>query len=164
MNDMIILAFKCQRTRIGTFFISTVPGFEGLGGDTAARWHWASHNATMGSASDQIGAQGYLRQIYKWINDNVAYDLVSKMESVVEVNGKTMLDNSMVQLSTASCDGPHQSHNMPVVLFGSAGGALKTGLNGDYQNRNITANFQTGLLFNQYLVTAMQGDGFKRER
>lgn len=160
MNDMIILAFKCQRTRVGTFYISTVPGYEGLGGfSTDNRWHWGSHNATGGTAADQITGTRYLREIYKWINDNVIYDLVSKMESVVEVNGKTMLDNSLVQVSSASCDGPHLTHNLPMTLFGGAGGALKTGLNVDYQNRNITASYKTGLLFSQYLVTAMQAMG-----
>jgi hypothetical protein len=160
MNDMIVLGLKCQRTRVASLYVSTIPGFEGLGGFSGL-WHWASHNVLSGVPSDQAKATDIQRTIYKWINDNIVYDLISKMDGVVESNGKTMLDNSMVQVSTASVDGPHSHRNMPVVLFGNAGGVIKTGQYIDYQNRNIdtAVNPRTGLLFNQYLVTAMQAMG-----
>jgi hypothetical protein len=163
MNDTLILAMKCQRTRVATYYINTIPGFEGLGGSGVDnKWHWASHAQTSGATADEV-AQGtaWIKSVYKWISDNVLYDLVNKMNSITEANGKTMLDNSLVQYSAAAMDHAHAHKNVPLLLFGSANGALNTGLFCDYQNRAVdpTLYSVTGLMMNQYLVTAMQAVG-----
>ena len=44
-----------------------------------------------------------------------------------EGGGKTLLDNSVVYISSDICHGDHGHNNYPVVVGGSAGGKLKTG-------------------------------------
>ena len=67
-----------------------------------------------------------------WIMDQVLY-LANLMNSKVESNGLTMLDNSLiVVLSNDGC-GVHTSTDMPVITFGSLGGLLKTGNYINYQ-------------------------------
>jgi hypothetical protein len=50
------------------------------------------------------------------------------MDAVVEGNGKTMLDNSLVVWTNGLGKGnSHTRKNIPFVLAGSAGGYFKTG-------------------------------------
>jgi hypothetical protein len=161
MNDMLVLGMKCQRTRVASYYIQTIPGFEGAGGSSfeQSKWHYASHATTSTNPDEMVAGKTACRSIYKWISDNILFDLVNKLDSIVEANGKTMLDNSLLQYSAAAMDEAHSHSSMPVLLFGSAGGALKTGLYCDYQNRLETGAWKTGILFNQYLATAMQAVG-----
>jgi hypothetical protein len=163
MNDMIVLGFKCQRTRVATVYSTLIPGFNGNGGSdfAASLWHWASHqvNQTVVPVEDRAKGEGWIRDINKWLADNMLYDLVKKMDSITEVNGKTMLDNSLVQYSGASMNEAHTTYDMPVLTFGGAGGALKTGMYCDYRNRDLKTGYFYGILFNQWLVTAMQSVG-----
>ncbi|MEK6553949.1 MAG: DUF1552 domain-containing protein, partial [Bdellovibrionota bacterium] len=101
MNSLITLAMSCQRTRVATFYISTIPGFEGLGNDTfeGSKWHWATHNMGSGVAQDNTNANAFLLQIFKWLSNNAVYDLISKMNARHEPNGKPLLDNSVLQYS-----------------------------------------------------------------
>lgn len=67
-----------------------------------------------------------------WIMDQILY-LANLMNSKVESNGLTMLDNSLiVVLSNDGC-GTHTSEDIPVITFGSLGGAIKTGNYINYQ-------------------------------
>lgn len=61
-----------------------------------------------------------------WIMDQILY-LANLMNSKVESNGLTMLDNSLiVVLSNDGCS-EHSSWDLPVITFGSLGGTIKTG-------------------------------------
>lgn len=67
-----------------------------------------------------------------WIMDQILY-LANLMNSKVESNGLTMLDNSLiVVLSNDGC-GTHMSEDIPVITFGSLGGTIKTGNYINYQ-------------------------------
>jgi Protein of unknown function (DUF1552) len=67
-----------------------------------------------------------------WIFDQLLY-LLNKMNSNVESNGRTMLDNSLVVVLSNDGCGIHSSWDMPVITFGSLGGLLKTGNYINYQ-------------------------------
>ncbi len=157
--DMIILAFQCDRSRIATIHFNKVNGRGEGGSMTVGDWHWASHNTT-----DPLGMQINL-DIYKWIADNALYPLINKMNAVVESNGLTMLDNSIVHFATASAHSAHNPKNLPTLLFGSAGGFLKTGNYIDYVNRGATSfgkPAEYGILHNQYLTNIMTAMGLNK--
>ncbi len=157
--DMLVLAFQCDRTRVATMHFNQVNGRGDGSSHTVGDWHWASHNPT-----DPLGAQ-ILLDVYKWVADNALYPLVSKMNAVVESNGLTMLDNSIVHFATSSANIGHNSKDLPTLLFGSAGGFFKTGNYIDYVNRGTkyyTQNAEYGILHNQYLTNIMRAMGLKK--
>jgi hypothetical protein len=68
-----------------------------------------------------------LTRVNTWYAEQVAY-LVGKMDAIVEANGKTMLDNSLVIWTNGLGKGNnHTRQNIPYVLLGSAGGYFTTG-------------------------------------
>jgi hypothetical protein len=154
--DMVVLAFQCNRTRVATFHFNRVNGKGEGSSHTVGDWHWASHNPT-----DPLGNQ-VLLDIYKWVADNALYPLVNKMNSITESNGLTMLDNSIVHFATSSANFAHSNTNLPTLLFGSAGGFLKTGLNVDYNNRDASKPY--GILHNQYLTNIMTAMGLQKSQ
>lgn len=64
--------------------------------------------------------------------------LVRAMDAATDSDGKTLLDNSIVLATNELSDPGHgEGHlfDMPVILFGSAGGQIKTGNHIDYTQR-----------------------------
>ena len=139
-NDLIVAAFQCGLTRIATVNVNFPVG-------------WHMHD-TQGNSSQTTK----LFNLHKKVVDDVAYDLISKMGAVTEGNGRTMLDNSLVQLSGGSGKDDHSPFNYPVVLWGSAGGQLNPGKYLDYRRRDRTNN---GLLLSQLNCTIMRAMGLQ---
>jgi hypothetical protein len=121
MYDMMVLAFRMDLTRISTFMIAHEGSdrhYRNLGLNEGH--HTSSHH---GSAADKIEA---VKKIDLYHMQQVAYFL-EKLKSIPEGNG-TLLDNSMVLLGCGIGDGDRHNHNdLPVLLAGRAGGALKPG-------------------------------------
>lgn len=140
LNSLMVAAFNCGLSRVAVMNVNFPVG-----------WHI---HKTQGNASQTAKLFG----LHKKVVDEVAYDLISKMGAVSESNGKTMLDNSLVQLSGGSGNGDHSPFNYPVALWGSAGGQLNTGLYIDYRRRDRTNN---GLLLSQLQCTIMRAMGLQ---
>lgn len=139
-NDLFIAAFQCGLTRVAVMNANFPLG-------------WHIHD-TQSNASQE----SYLFGHHKKVVDEVAYDLISKMDSITEANGKTMLDNSLVHLTGGSGEEDHSPFNYPTALWGSAGGQLTTGLYLDYRRRDRTND---GLLTSQLLCTIMRTMGLQ---
>ena len=53
---------------------------------------------------------------------------LEKMEETKDVDGKSLLDNSMIVYGSGNSDGNRHTHvNLPVILAGGGGGTLTTG-------------------------------------
>ncbi len=154
--DTLILAFQCGRTRIATMHFHHANGTGDGSSHSAPSWHWSSHNASSGN---QV-ALAKLEEIYKWIADHALYPLANKMDGIVEANGKTMLDNSLIHFATSSMEAAHNPNDLPTLLLGSAGGFFKTGNYIDYRNRSLPG--KEGILHNQYLANVMYSMGLKK--
>jgi hypothetical protein len=121
MLDLIALAFQCDLTRVVTFMLENGASnyafnFLGLSGGH----HSYSHHGTSQASYDALEAIG------SWEMQQLAY-LISKMKSVQEPGG-TLLDNSMIFLSSEISDGDRHNHtNMPVIVAGRGRGALSPG-------------------------------------
>ena len=129
MLDLMVLAFTCDATRIITFM-------QGNGGNTSFRacpWlnisedhHGLSHNG--GNA--EKGAK--LSAIDQWEVEQYAYFL-QKLDQVQEGEG-TALDNSLIFLSSEISDGNrHNQENKPILLAGTAGGKIITGVHANFE-------------------------------
>jgi hypothetical protein len=95
------------------------------------------------------------RKITVWHAEQVAY-LLGHMKGIKEANGRTLLDNSLVFWGSALADGnTHARENLPIILAGRGGGAVKPG-------RTIMLKEKTPLC-NLYL-TMMQCLGVELDR
>jgi hypothetical protein len=99
------------------------------------------------------GTADKLTKVNIWYAEQVAY-LVGKMDAMVEANGKTMLDNSLViWLNGLGKGNNHTRNNVPFVLLGSAGGRLGTGRYLEFNNGH-----------NDLLVSIMHAMGLTEEK
>jgi hypothetical protein len=72
-------------------------------------------------------AQDQLTAIYRWYAEQLAY-LAARMSTIIEPDGSTLLDNTIIAWGSEIAVGnTHSMENMPFVLLGGGGGALKTG-------------------------------------
>lgn len=126
MTDILTAAMACDLTRVGTmqwadseakFMLS----FLKRGNGEALADHHHSYQHDKGFQPDA------LEIIYNFYAKNVAY-LLGKLDSVVEGNGLTMLDNSVVfHVSEIQKPDTHDQQHMPFMLAGGAGGKLAGG-------------------------------------
>ena len=122
MFDMMILAFQTDSTRIATFLLAnegsnrTFPDI-----NIAEGHHNLSHHRNKKEPLDKIA------NIDRWYVLQFARFL-EKMEAVKDIDGKSLLHNSMIVYGSGNGDGNRHTHdNLPVILAGSAGGTLSPG-------------------------------------
>jgi hypothetical protein len=132
-TDLMVQAMACGLTRVGVIqaahhtsdlimsrFANT-PLYE-AGFDM--RSHQASHYGATHDPSHHEYAD-YVKQVRWWV-DQFGY-LLGQLAARPE-DGGTMLDHSLVLLCTEICDGnTHLHDDMPFVLAGGGGGAIRTG-------------------------------------
>jgi hypothetical protein len=122
MFDMMILAFQTDSTRIATFLLAnegsnrTFPDI-----NIAEGHHNLSHHRNKKEPLDKIA------DIDRWYVLQFARFL-QKMDSIKDIDGKSLLHNSMIVYGSGNGDGNRHNHdNLPVILAGSAGGTFLPG-------------------------------------
>lgn len=121
-TDLLAMALACDLTRVASIqWSATQAGkvFTWLGqSDT--------HHALSHSNVSDPDKQQQLIDIGRWQAEQLAY-LLGKLDAVQEGTG-TLLDNTLVLWCTDISQGQsHARRDMPYVLAGGAGGALRTG-------------------------------------
>jgi hypothetical protein len=130
--DIYALALACDYTRVATFHFdrgSGGPTFKWDGMNHEYNHHKLSHGTTCdGGCEDPVdGYQGMLQNIDTWHQGKYAR-LLAKLDSYVEEDGKTILDNSAILYANELADGKsHSFMDLPFIIAGSAGGYLKQG-------------------------------------
>jgi len=123
MNQLAFQALNCDLTRVVTYqWLSSgdhLPryGFLGVGGDHHGMEHgWAG-----------AGAQGHAdyAKVQGWFLQQIG-DLVTLLKNTPEGSG-SMLDNSLVLVSSEMATGQHDFYPVPAMIIGKAGGRLRTG-------------------------------------
>ncbi|MBX5483204.1 MAG: DUF1552 domain-containing protein [Myxococcaceae bacterium] len=128
MLDMLALAFQCDQTRVATFMLGNagsnrVYDFLGLTDGHHTYSHHQNDPANFAA----------LQKIDQWEIEQLAY-LFGKLDAIKEPDG-TALDNSLIFFSSEIEDGnAHRHTNLPIILGGSAGGAIATGRHVKYTN------------------------------
>jgi hypothetical protein len=123
MMDLVALAFACDATRIVTLmFGNALSGRKHpfLGIDSGH--HFISHH------QNNAAKLADLAKIGAWEMQQLGY-LIGKLKATPEtVDGQSLLHNSAVFCSSDISDGNRHNHDdMPIVLAGRGGGALKSG-------------------------------------
>ncbi len=124
--DVLALAFQCDLTRVATFMFDragsdlSYPFLTANGAPIDAGHHSISHHHSDPANLDM------LQQILTWQMQQVAY-LLGKLKAIDE-GGESVLYRSAIFVSSEIGDGDlHEQAHFPVVVAGSAGGALKAG-------------------------------------
>ena len=128
MLDLTVLAFQMDKTRIATLMLNndlSQMNFKFLEGVRGALHLDLTHN----------GRAPALEAMYLKTNQfhvqQFTY-LMDRMKAIDE-GGSSLLDNSLLMLTSSLFDGDtHGADQLPIVLAGKAGGALKTGRILDY--------------------------------
>jgi len=148
--DLIVAAFACGITRIGTLMIRH-------GGSSGADdgFHGNSHKNGPDAERVSLGHND-------WVGRKVA-ELLTKLDAIDEADGSTILDNSAVLWSNEIAMGSsHNQLNMPVLVAGGAGGRLRTGEVVDFRQDVATWTRGGPLLgrpYNQLLTSLMSAMG-----
>jgi hypothetical protein len=129
--DLIVLAFRMDKTRIATCMLNndlSQMNFGFLEGVRGALHLDLTHN----------GRDPALEAMYLKTNQfhvqQFAY-LIERMKSIDE-GGQSLLDNSLLLFCSNLFDGDrHQADEMPMLLAGHGGGSLQTGRVLEYRNR-----------------------------
>lgn len=121
-TELMALAFECDLTRVTSFMLgngSSYRSFSFLG--VGGAHHELSHHG--GDAQKQAG----LQTIDTWEVEQLG-NLLRRLDSIEEADGTSVLDNTLVYFSSEIADGDsHQHDDLPVVLAGGFGGAVRTG-------------------------------------
>ena len=121
MGDLMVVALQTGLTRVATLMVgperwNTPFMFEGLF-DKPVSHHLMSHQQT------EYGDQ--LLKIDRFHIEQFAY-LVERMDGIQEVDGSTLLDNTMFTYGSGLGDGAtHQYNDLPIIVAGSGAGKLK---------------------------------------
>ncbi|PHN03416.1 DUF1552 domain-containing protein [Flavilitoribacter nigricans] len=141
MMDINALALWSDATRVTTFmFGNSVSNrnFSFLDGVTGNH-HTISHHRSNDRLLDMYSKINY------WHTEQYAYFL-EKMRSMKE-GDQSLLDQSMVLYGSSLRDGnSHQATNLPIVVAGKGGGALKTGQNLAFEKETPLANLYLAML------------------
>jgi hypothetical protein len=122
MMDMMVLAFQTDLTRIVTFPLAD----EG----SSKNYPWADADVPHHPTSHHMGdpaKQALLQKINTFHIQQLAY-LCSKLDSIKEANGLTILDNTLIGYGSGNSDGNRHNHdNLPFILMGKGGRSVTSG-------------------------------------
>jgi len=153
MTDLMALAFQCDATRVISFMLANagsgrVYNFLGL----SKGHHEASHHMDLQENFD------ILTTIDTWEVEQFA-KLCQKLDAITDVNGKTILDNSLLYFGSEIEDGNTHAHrNMPILLAGGANGAISPGRHLVYDKSFSVAQLYISMLTAMGVPTSSFGD------
>jgi hypothetical protein len=158
--DVLVSAMSCDMTRVGVLHIQD---FTPEAGASHATAHAVSHDREGSAAVQEISA-GYS----DFKSDQILY-LLQKLSSIIESDGSTMLDNTVILWTAELTSGQHHvSTCLPTATFGGAQGAIKTGYLMDFRLKPISYlagrsdfNAPLGQPYNRLLITMMRAMGMQ---
>jgi hypothetical protein len=146
MFDMMLLAFQTDSTRVATFLLANEGSnrsFDEIG--IAEGHHSLTHHQNNKEMIAKVARIDlfYSQQLGRFLN---------KMAATKDVDGNSLLHNSMIIYGSGNSDGNRHTHtNLPIILSGAGGGLLNTG-------RFVK---QSGVPMNNMLLTLADHMGVK---
>jgi hypothetical protein len=122
MYDLMILSFQTDSTRIATYLLANEGSNRAFPEiEIAEGHHYLTHHRNQKEMMDKVA------KIDLWYMQHFARFL-EKMELTKDVDGRSLLDNSMIVYGSGNSDGNRHTHvNLPVILAGGGGGTLTPG-------------------------------------
>jgi hypothetical protein len=122
MFEILTLAFQTDSTRVATLLLAhdgSNRSFAEIG--VPEGHHDLSHHFGNAEKIHKVSEidQWYVKQLASFLQ---------KLDQTKDVDGKSLLHNSMIVYGSGNADGNRHSHtNLPIVFAGTGGGTLKTG-------------------------------------
>ena len=120
--DMLLLAFQTDSTRVATVLLAGEGSnrtFSELG--FAEGHHNLTHHQGRQEMIDKV------KEIDRWYVKQLA-KFLEKMNQTKDVDGNSMLHNSMIVYGSGNADGNRHTHsNLPILLAGAGGGVFNGG-------------------------------------
>jgi hypothetical protein len=174
--DIMALALACDFTRVATLQFdrgAAGPTFRWDGLNHEYNHHKLSHgkvrddcfgDETTDGCDNVAGYENMLYDIDRWHQTKLAR-LLTRLDSYMEADGKTVLDNSVILYSNELSDGKAHSYmDLPYLLAGSCGGYFKQGMylmlgepGNSYENRLAPHNKLLNTIVN---AMGIQSDWF----
>jgi hypothetical protein len=154
--DMLHLAFLTDNTRVASFMFAG----DGNNRDFAEigvpdGHHFCTHH----DGNPDLIAKTCI--IENWYVAQLAYFL-EKMESTKDIDGNSLLHNSMIMYGTGIADGAKHNHvNLPIILAGAGGGTITTGRYNQYGSAPL-ANLYLSMLDRMGVTVDRFGDSTER--
>ncbi len=133
-HDLLLLTMQCDLSPVYTIQ-SGVEGmnthykgiiqFEGSVDGSHQLSHWSSPYGGLSTTDTKLNWRDWQRTIH-WQFDRAA-DLASRMKSIKASNGQSLMDSSLIVLSSHCAGTGHDSRSIGSILLGSGGGKFKTG-------------------------------------
>lgn len=122
MADMLVLAFQTDSTRVATFLLGHDGDNRSLPEIGVSEGHHdLSHHFNNEEKIEK------LMDIDRWHVEQFAR-LLQKLEATKDVDGNSLLQNTMILYGSGNADGNRHTHsNLPLILAGGGGGALHSG-------------------------------------
>ena len=122
MFDLLVLAFQTDSTRVATLLLAhdgSNRSFDHIG--ISEGHHDLTHHQNRKDWIDKVA------DIDLWYAKQFAR-LLEKLKAVKDADGNSLLHNSMIVYGSGNADGNRHTHsNLPMLLAGGGGGALRPG-------------------------------------
>jgi Protein of unknown function (DUF1552) len=122
MYDTLVLAFQTDSTRVATLMLAhdgSNKSFDHIG--IVEGHHDLTHHRNRSEWIDKVA------DIDRWYVSQFA-KFLDKLEKSKDIDGKSLLHNSMIVYGSGNADGNRHTHdNLPLVLAGGGGGTLSPG-------------------------------------
>ena len=153
MNEMLALALQCEQTRIASYMLEDehsefVYDFVPKRAFTAYTSMQTTGFCPAWYGGGQGGRVDDYASIVHWHVGKVAA-FCQRLDGMLEANGQSVLDNSVVFLGASTHGQDHACNKLPTVLMGGGGGRLRTNQFLDTGNRPMRDMYAT-LLNNVY--------------
>jgi hypothetical protein len=169
MNDLLVAAFGCDLTRVGTFHFANSH-------DHSFPWLWARNGGPIVDtlrhenwhAMVHEDYQAGMEHVYRWYFEMLA-DLLTKMDAATDADGDNLLETTLVVCTGEYSSGRHWVTSLPAVLLGHTGAAQR----GRFLNHMPASPEEfaaaygylySDVSFSQMLVSMLQIFGFEDSR
>ena len=123
MYDMMVLAFQTDSTRIATLLLAHDGSNRSFPQIGISEGH---HDSDAPQGQQRRCSTRSPRSTCGTCSSSPRF--LEKLEQTKDADGKSLLHNSMIVYGSGNADGNRHTHdNLPIVLAGSAGGALTPG-------------------------------------
>lgn len=162
MNDLIVMAFQCDATRVITYMLEDERSEFAY--DHVTRRTFTSDASTQISGTcgeyhngGQHGDQNDFATI-TWWNVGVVAKLAAKLDAIKEGTG-TVLDNTFIMFGGAMHGSNHACNQLPLALIGGGGGTFKTDQHVQFDRRWLRDLHYT-VMTRMYGMTGADVDSF----
>jgi hypothetical protein len=140
MNDLIVMAFQCNATRVVSYMLEDENSEFVYDHVTRRKFTAQGSVEDSGVCGSYSGAQHGSSDDFAsitWWNVLKVSQLCQKLADIVEADGYSILDNTVVFLGSCMHGSNHACNDLPALLIGGGGGVLQTDRHVAFQNRPL---------------------------